>query len=199
MRLLRAEIADARKRQAAGPRRMLVAMAVVILPLWVLTILTSKLFVLPTLVWLSLAALIGFWSARDVRESFVARVVPLENALGANGVEEIRVAAAEMVEFEEIGDVGACYAFQVEPDKILIVQGQDYSATRRFPNTDFSIVITQDSNGEPREIGVHKRGAKMAPARVISAETQKRLRFPLHLEVLQGRLADIEGILGSPR
>ena len=77
MRLLRAEIADARKRQAAGPRRVLVAMAVVILPLWVLTILTSKLFVLPTLVWLSLAALIGFWSARDVRESFVARVVPI--------------------------------------------------------------------------------------------------------------------------
>ena len=199
MRLLRAEIADARKRHAAGPRRMLVAMAAVILPLWVLTVLTSKLFVLPTLVWLSVAVLIGFWSARDARKSFVARVVPLENALAANRVEEIRVAAADMVEFEEIGDLGACYAFQVEPDKILIVQGQDYYATRRFPNSDFSIVAMQDSTGELREIGVHKRGDKMVPVRVISAETQKKLRFPLHLEVLQGRLADIEGILGSPR
>lgn len=199
MRLLRAQVADARKRHAAGPRRVLVAMAVLILPLWVASILTSKLFVLPTLVWLSVAGLTGLWSARDARKSFATCVVPLDNAIAANRVEEIRVSAAEMVELEEIGDLGACYAFQVEADKILIVRGQEYYATRQFPNTDFSIVTIQDSNREPREIAVHKRGDKIAPARVISVEMQKKLRLPQHLELLQGRLADIEGILHSPR
>src|SRR3954447_24228237 len=90
-RLLRAQVADARKRHAAGPRRMLVAIALLILPLWVASILTSKLFVLPTLVWLSIAVLTGFWTARDARQSFAAGVVPLDNALAANCVEEIRV------------------------------------------------------------------------------------------------------------
>ncbi|MFL5246941.1 MAG: hypothetical protein ACJ79V_03890, partial [Myxococcales bacterium] len=51
--------------------------------------------------------------------------------LATNRVGEIRIAATEMVAFDEIEDLGACYAFQAEEDKILIVKRQDYQVTIR--------------------------------------------------------------------
>lgn len=197
LRLVRAAIAAWRKRRASGPRRMATAIAVVILALWVLTIVTSKMLLLPTALWIAVAALSAFLIARDEKRSFALGVAPFENALAANRVEEIHVAPTGMVELEEIGDLGACYAFQVEPDKILIIRGQDYYATNRFPNSDFRIVAIPGPTGEPIEIAVHKRGKKMDPDRVVSVEAQKHLRMPAHLEILSGRLEELEKILRS--
>jgi hypothetical protein len=199
IRLLRAAVAAAHRRTASVRRRGLLALAVVILPLWVLTIVTSKLFLAPTALWALLATVIGLWSARSEKTLRVAQQAALEDALAANRVEEIRVASTEMVELEEVGDLGACYAFQVEPDKLLIVQGQDFYASRQFPNTDFSIAIIRDSKGKPVEIAVHKRGEKLRPTRVVPATGQKKMRLPEHLEVLQGRLVELESLLASAR
>lgn len=197
--MLRSALAAVRKRNASVVRRLLVALAVVVLPLWVATMLATKRILIPTVFWMATGAVISVWNGRDLRKGWRKQQLALEDALATNRVDEIRIAATEMFELEEIGDLGACYAFQAEEDKILIVQGQDYDATRRFPSTDFSIATILDSAGEPVEIAVHKRGKKLKPSRMISEKAQKTMRLPTNLEVLNGRLSELEDLLRLPR
>ena len=102
-----------------------------------------------------------------------------------------------MVEFQEIEDEGACYAFQVEQDKIVFVTGQDFYSGPKFPSTDFSITSIIGTKGDLVHLLIDKRGEKLRPIRTISAEIKQHLRIPEHLEIVTGRLEDLEKILKS--
>ena len=51
----------------------------------------------------------------------------------------VEVRATELVEIEERDDEGACWLFQLR-EEILVLAGQDYYETTKFPNDDFSLV-----------------------------------------------------------
>lgn len=172
-------------------RRVLWATGLVFVPLWGATIAAAKQVVVPSVVWAALAVGIGAWSALDVRREQRAARARLEGALIEDHVEEVRVTSTEMVELEEIEDLGACYAFQVEPDRILFVQGQEYYANGRFPSTDFAIATVFGSRGDAVERWVRAHGERLRPTRVVSVEEQKGLRLPDDLELMPGRLSDL--------
>jgi hypothetical protein len=95
-----------------------------------------------------------------------------------------------MVEFEEIEDEGACYAFQVTPSQIVFVCGQDFYPTRKFPSSDFSII---DVAGFLDHIVC--RATKLKPVRVIDGKTKQGLEYVEHLQVIEGRLDQLEKLL----
>lgn len=164
--------------------------------LWILTVLASKLILWPTLAWVSVGTGLTFWIWGDERRRHTASHRRLKTALSANRVEEITIGATEVVEFEEIEDLGASWAFQVEPDAIVFVRSQDLP--RGFPSTDFSMTFVQDGGGEVVDGGIALRGEKVLPVRRVSVAVQRGMRLPATLELLPGRLADLENLLARP-
>ncbi len=101
-----------------------------------------------------------------------------------------------MVVFEEQEDEGARYAFQVG-DRIVFVAGQDFYPSAKFPNSDFSLVEITDSRGTLVEMIIDSAGKKLQPIRTIAAELQSKFRIPEHLQILQGKLEDIDRLLAE--
>jgi hypothetical protein len=132
------------------------------------------------------------WASGRIED--LRRLRKYEGALARNEADVVHIRADEMVEIKEYEDLGACYAFQVEPDKIVFVSGQDFYASRRFPNTDFSLVTIQSQDGEILELLIDKHGDKLKPKCKIPASAWD-LGLPNHLETLQGRLDDLEKLL----
>jgi hypothetical protein len=100
-----------------------------------------------------------------------------------------------MAELEEEEDEGACYALQLENNKIIFVTGQDDYASAWFPNTDFSLVEIYGDGNVLVEGFIEKNGKKLTPQRTISAKVKSKLRIPDHLEVIDGGPGDLENLL----
>lgn len=107
------------------------------------------------------------------------------------------MAAPQCLVFEEIEDEGACYAFQVEPEQVLFVVGQDFYESARFPNSDFSLVHIRAESGDLVEMPFLYRGSKLSPIRTVPARVKATLRIPEHLSVMEGSLADLEARLAA--
>jgi hypothetical protein len=141
---------------------------------------------------------IGLWSMSSARKHLSKQIARLEEALSRNRAAVTRIASEQMVEFEEIEDEGACYAFQVAENKITFVSGQEYYPSAKFPNSDFDIVDISASDGFPVEGGIEKRGKKLAPLRRIIAKAKETLTVPDDLSVIDGKLEDLEELLRAP-
>jgi hypothetical protein len=146
-------------------------------------------------VWFSLGTLLTLWPYFTARRELAGDVDRFEEALRRNQALEVRVQSAEMVEFEEEEDEGACYAFQLNDGRILFISGQGYYPSSRFPNTDFSLANIYDNKGVCIEELIHKRGHKLEPSRTVPASLKSDLSVPEHLQTIEGRLAELEGLL----
>lgn len=133
--------------------------------------------------------LITLWSGISVSKDFRRRVGKLEQTLARNRAVVTRIVSDRMIEFEEVEDEGACYAFQVTEDRIAFVVGQDYYPSAKFPNSDFDLIGIG-----PEEV-VEKRGQKLVPLRQIKANIKKDLQIPDHLAVIEGKLENLEELL----
>lgn len=157
---------------------------------------TSSNWSIILIVWAGIAALIAVWLLLEERSRSSARTRSFEDALRRNQARVIRIRSDHMVEFEEQEDEGACYAFQVG-DRIIFVAGQDFYASAKFPNSDFSLVEITDSRDTLVEMVIDTAGKKLQPIRTISTELQSKLRTPEHLQILQGRLEGIDRLLAE--
>src|SRR5882724_1294190 len=101
------------------------------------------------------------WGSISARKESNFRIRELEEVLSKNRASVIHIKSDKMVEFEEIEDEGACYAFQVAENKIAFVCGQDYYASAKFPNTDFCLIAIYTRAGSPVEGGIEKLGQKL--------------------------------------
>jgi hypothetical protein len=119
----------------------------------------------------------------------------LESALRRNAA-DVDVRAQSFAELEEVEDEGACYAFQLEGDRLVFIAGQEFYPGARFPSLDFSLVYLLDERGETVEMFIEKRGRKASPARTIAAAIKRAADVPSHLEVRNGRLDDLETHIG---
>jgi len=148
-------------------------------------------------VWLGLT----LWGMKDLRTStgyMTAMAAGLESALRRKEADVFAIRSRSYLQFEEIEDEGACYAFELDDEeRVVFINGQEFYPEARFPNLDFSLVYVLDERGQTVDMLIEKRGPKVAPSRVISAETKGRLEIPEHLAILPSPTTDLESRLGS--
>jgi hypothetical protein len=168
----------------------------IVLPLWALTLWASNVrWPVVTLVWTAIGSVLFAWNGLTERRDARRREAELQAAMQQNSANVVRVVSQSVVELEEREDEGACYAFQLPNEEIVFVVGQEFYESARFPNSDFSLVEITDNRGRVVEFFIAKDGVKLTPVRQVPAAARARLREPQHLELLKGRLDDLEGIL----
>lgn len=71
-------------------------------------------------------ASIALWISRDMNahaSQFSDMAAGLQSALTANAADAYDVRARTFAEFEEIEDEGACYAFEIDVPRLVVVSG----------------------------------------------------------------------------
>ena len=102
----------------------------------------------------------------------------LSEALDNGSAKEEIIEADRMIEVEEFEDEGACFLFEVEEKKLLLLYGQECYPSSRFPCTDFSLIEILDSKGNPVDSLMDKRGEKLKPCKTISAKDPLKQLIP---------------------
>ncbi|MCH8044001.1 MAG: hypothetical protein IID44_09820 [Planctomycetes bacterium] len=148
-----------------------------------------------TIFWLSIGLGIFSWAYWSEWRDSAKRIRSINSAVARNIASVVRIRSEEMIEFEEHEDEGACYAFQLDDDRIVFVSGQEFYRTARFPSTDFELIDIADEAGNLAETRIVKHGEPLAPVRTIASADARDLSIPFHLSVVSGRLEDIERIL----
>jgi hypothetical protein len=200
-RLMHMAVSERRNRLRSLPGRVFQSFAVVIGSLWFLTLLASRYssqhmpWWIITLFWIVVGGAISLWIYIPERKKLGLELTRFEEAARRCKAVVVQVRSDRVVEFEEAEDEGACYAFQLPESRIRFVDGQDYYASARFPNSDFSLVHILSEEGELLELQITKQGQKLKPVRVIPAKIRGTLKLPGHLEVIQGNVDDLERLL----
>lgn len=199
-RLIRARIRSLAARGRRASRLSLPVAAGLILVLWLWTILASdSAWFIITAFWLIVGAGITLWVRRDMRKhaaQFEGTARGLESALKHNAADVYNVRARSFAELEEIEDEGACYAFELDGNRLVFITGQEFYESARFPSLDFSLVYVLDEAGQAVDMLIEKRGAKAEPVKKIPALIKKKLDVPEHLEVRTGTIDNLEDSLG---
>jgi hypothetical protein len=119
------------------------------------------------------------------------KITAYDYAIFAGQCEDFTVLARRMWEFEEQEDEGACYAFELATGGVVFVVGQDYYASERFPNADFSIIEFRDRLGRVLDMTIEKRGKKIAPEQMIASKEKESLEIPEHYSFFEGTLEEV--------
>ena len=200
-RLLRGRIRSLTARGRRASRVALPMTGGAVFLLWVWTVLASNApWLVITAFWLVVGAAIAFWVHRDMRTHaghFDTMAHDLESALTRNAADVYDVHARSYAAFEEIEDEGACYAFELDGDRLVFITGQEFYESARFPSLDFSLVYVLDERERTVDMLIDKRGARTAPAKTIPATLKRALAIPDHLEVRPGRIDTLESSLTS--
>lgn len=201
-RVIRARIQSLRARAGRAFTVSLPITGAVVVVLWICTILASDApWFVVTAFWLIVGGGLALWVRRDMRthgRQLEGMAEGLESALRRNAADVYDVRARSFAELEEIEDEGACYAFELDDNRVVFIMGQEFYESARFPSLDFSLVYVLDEAGQHVDMLIDKRGPKTAPARTIPSAVKQRLDVPEHLEVRSGGIDDLEGILGAP-
>jgi hypothetical protein len=198
-RALSMRLAALRDEQSRAARRLLVRLLLFFfVPFCVFIALTSNAS-LPVIIGGCLAGtlLLGLWIGVEEHLRTRRLQLRLSQTLESGRAREIRVVASAVVEFEEVEDEGACYAFQIADAQMVFVSGQLFYSSAKFPNSDFSLVDVLSPSGELVDCFIRKQGEKLVPIRIVSADVKQRLRIPPHLHVMAGTLAQLEQLLAT--
>jgi len=147
------------------------------------------------LFWLAMTVLFTAWIGWPWRKLMRSQIPVLSGVLRANHAVEMRIRAARVVEFEEVEDEGACYAFEIEPGTCVFIVGQEFYEDDDFPNTDFSMIDLLNESGIPATTLLTKAGSKLKPERVVPAAVKYAVELPEHLTVVHVSPEQIEGAL----
>ena len=184
-RLLRTKAATLAATQRRASRAYPLISGALVALLWLATIFASDApWQVVTGFWTAIWIGITIWVQWDARKSGISAILPgLESALRRNEADVVDIRAASYVEFEEVEDEGACYAFELPDKRVVFISGQEFYPEAKFPSLDFSLVDVLDEAGRAVDMVIEKRGPKASPAYVIPAATKQRLEIPEHLEV----------------
>lgn len=197
---LTAKLSSIEHRNKGFNRRFLIAMIIMLGVFSGLTMLVAASSpIVITLFWIGVGVVISLWIFIENRLRFSNRKKSLEEALDRNEADIVHIKSTEMIEFEEIEDEGAGYAFQVDDDYIVFVEGQNFYSSANFPNDDFEIVHIYDYAGKLVDMFIDRHGNNLMPNRKISSKVKKRLRQFKHLETVEGKLSNLETILSEDK
>jgi hypothetical protein len=92
-----------------------------------------------------------------------------------------------VIEFESKDRKKGRYAFQIDDELIVFVSAGFCRRSRRFPNSDFSLVDIADEKGNIVAGFARNHGDPLLPVRTISAREVAGLRIPDHMEIVKRR------------
>lgn len=193
-RLLRARLAALESASASLPAAVLLPAAAVFAVLWSTTLMFSDAPVtVITAFWIVVGGAITYWVYREQRRDLL-HVEParrrLASALRRGEADTYDFRNSAIVEFEELEDEGACYAFQLADQRVAFLCGQEFYPHGRFPSRDFSLVYPLAEDGEAVDMVIEKRGPRAHPDRRLSSNDRERLEITTSLEVRGGRIDD---------
>jgi hypothetical protein len=166
--------------------------------LMVLTLLASDAPVIVVVgFWVVMMAVFTVWIGMPGRRLMLEQVQILQDALHGNRARERRLQSDRVVEFEEVEDEGACYAFDHDGVSSIFVIGQEFYEGDDFPNSDFSMIELLGASGTPIDVLLTKRGRKLTPERVIPSAIKDGIEWPEHLSIVPAPLDRIESALRS--
>ena len=170
--------------------------------LWLVTIFIADApWPVITAFWLVVGAVLALWVARDAKKDALelrSMAQSLQSALRRNAADVYDVQARDFVEFEEIEDEGAAYAFELDDGRVLFIAGQEFYPGAEFPSLDFSLVYFLDESGQTVDMQIEKRGGRASAQRLVPAAIKERLEIPEHLETRPGGIAHLEDHLEAP-
>jgi hypothetical protein len=194
--MLRARLTQVEQRRRTILMKSGAASAIVCAVLALLTLLASD---APAVVvcafWGVLAIVLMLWTGMPERRALDTQRALLVAAVPASRARVTRIQASRVVEFEEIEDEGACFAFEVESDQVVFIHGQEFYASERFPNSDFSFIEIVGQDGVVVDEIMHVDGMRLVTERRLDRATKDRLELPGHLEVVAASLDDLEQAL----
>ncbi len=148
--------------------------------LWILLVVTVLIFIA-----------IGLWSYFDSKLPFDRELKGIEDLKAKNLVTSIQVKTNEYYELVEEEDEGVYYLFQIQADKILSFGGQDFYASKKFPNSDFEIVEGKSNSGKIVLLETYCHGEKIKPIKKVKGKEKWDLleKFDFDkFEITDGRL-----------
>jgi hypothetical protein len=196
---MRSKIRSLTARGGRASRASLPISAGIIAILWLWTLLASDApWPVVSAFWLVVGAALALWVQRDMRKhaaAFDHMARDLESALRRNTAEVYDIQARSFAELEESEDEGACYAFELDRNRLVFITGQEFYEGARFPSLDFSLVYVLDEAGATVDMLIDNRAPKTPPARVIRASAKQTFELPDHLEVRFGTIENLEASL----
>ena len=145
--------------------------------------------------WVVMMAVFTVWLGLPGRRLMLDQVQILQDALHGNRARERRLQSDRVVEFEEVEDEGACYAFDHNGVSSIFVIGQEFYEDEDFPNSDFSMIELLGASGTAIDVLLTKRGRKLKPERVIPATVKDKVELPEHLAIVAATVDRIETAL----
>lgn len=198
-RLTQARIKSLTGHASRASTRSVPVAGAIVSALWVWTLLASDApWHIVTVFWITIGAALTLWLRRSMRGNtgnFQRMIRDLESALARSEADAYGVRARAFVEFEEVEDEGACYAFALDENRLLFISGQEFYAGAKFPSLDFSLVYVLDQAGQPIEMFIDKRGPAAKAARIVPRSVKNTLEIPEHLEIRSGTLDEVESLL----
>jgi hypothetical protein len=197
----RGEIADrlARLRASSGRSGFVRVLLASLVVCGVLAALTLALSDAPAGIiaafWGAMTLILSVGVARSLQADMRPQQAVLEDVLAAGRARELRIQSARVLEFEEVEDEGACYAFEHAPDACVILFGQQFYSDETFPNSDFSLVEVLGSNGVVADEIIQPHGRRLQPARTVPREEVETIERPEHLTVVPAGIDDLVAYL----
>ncbi len=109
----------------------------------------------------------GYWERRRLRRGMMEHRQRIAEELEAGQVRVIRCQPSRIIEREEFEDEGAFWIFDGGDGRYLVICGQDYCETPRFPSADFEVVLTARRR---LVVGIRSLGPRMPSTLVVKAE-----------------------------
>ena len=199
-RALVRQLTQLRREGSALLRRLVIVTLATSVVFAVLTVLASDASTPVILaVWAAIAVGLGGWIWLQEGARLRMNAGAIDSALQTGTVEELRISSEAFVSLDEVADEGACFALDAGDGGIIFVTGQEFYPTRAFPSADFSLVHVYDARKRLVDFRIDNRGRPLVPVRTIPAAVKRRLRWPAHLERIEGRLEDLERLLAEGR
>jgi hypothetical protein len=206
---LAAQVQQLRAAQRMAVPKTAAAALIVCGPLAVLTLRASdSAAAVIVAFWAVVASGLTLWIVHGTRRAIGSRISDISSALSGGRARALRVVASRVVEFEEIEDEGAGFAFQVDAQRILFLHGQQYYPNDTFPSTDFEVVEFLSSDRRPIGEQIVNRGVRLTPERIIGAATKDALvdwrpagtphvrdAWPDDRSILEGDVSRLEDII----
>jgi len=145
--------------------------------------------------WLAIGLGIFGWISWEENRKLRRGTGPLKEALRLDEVTVHHVGSAACVKLEGWEDLGPWYAFEVGEGSLLLMGGPEIPLYRRFPNTEFRVSLISDRKGGVLGAEVEILGKPLKPVRVIEGNWVKEFRPLEFMEILGGRLEDLESLL----
>jgi hypothetical protein len=117
-----------------------------------------------------------------------------------NEVEVVHCKSNKAILFKEWEDLGIYFLFQVEPNKMFFVGGQEYRELNKLPNTNFEIIRAKRPASFYYFWKVLAKGRKFNPVRTVSSDDVNKLykkrKHPSLLwdneSIIKGKIEDFD-------